>query len=708
MRRFSHLLLGVWLATAALAPAAELFLQPEHPPVKEVALGSALKLSAKELKSHTHTHTHTRSVRKAWSPGSDGAITGLVVDASKRDEVVDFFHCVYPPSEDFQNHHGWTGSVAGCNAGTISQQLQDDTLRRINYYRALAGLNGDISFSASKNADCQEAALIMAANGALSHTPPANWTCYTAAGAGAAGKSNISIGFNFPNYGPGSVDGQMEDDGNNNLPVGHRRWLLYSRAQEMGHGSIPLTPSNNTCAAAIWVIGDFNGSAPAGLEQVAWPPEGFVPHQNVWARWSFGVPNSSAGFSSATVTMTMGGVNIPLNIIHRGTGGLGDPTVVWEPSGPNYPNYPSEAPAEDTTFTITVAGISGNPQTSYTYDVTVINPESPGDLGLSGSLTPPANNASTYTFVPLDAASSFETKISEVTPASWLEGAENGTMGAIEDETTAGYALQSSSVDRTGSYSFHLAFDVLTDQGFSVCRSIIPSASSELRFYNLRRWATTTSILHAEVSDDGGGTWDEVWSRAGNGSTTSADWDDSFQYVTESLSAYAGKVVKVRFVYRHQGGSYFPGSGSGNGFYVDDISVTDSQTLGNETIGALPAGSSSFTFTPAAAGNDYYLQLRPLFTCREFGFGEALAVTSSQGLPLVLSRESLVRVGSNVDFRFTVASGSFTALTLEKSPDMQNWSNAGGTLTNDGGGSYTFRVSYTGVPSSLFYRVAGQ
>ncbi len=701
----THRLISLVLAAALCAPGdlrADEFSTPEFPPASAAWLAPALRLSATDLDANTLDPPPARG----WAPGNEGAITALAVDTSKRSEVVAFFHCIYTPSEDFESHHGWTGSLSSCVAGTVSQELHDDVLRRINYYRAMAGLNADISLDAVKNADCQEAALMMARNGALSHYPPSNWACYTANGYTAAGASNLSIGFNFANYGVGSIDGQMGDAGSNNSPVGHRRWLLYSRAQEMGHGSIPLTPANNTASCSVWVIGSFNAALPAGLEKIAWPPEGHVPHQAVWPRWSFGLPNGSARFSSATVTMSKEGASIPLTIIHRGTSSIGDPTIVWEPSGPDYPDYPASVPAADTTFTVTVAGITGTAQTSYSYDVTVINPAAPGDLTITGPANPPTNTASTYTFNPLEAAESYETRISEVVAANWIEGAEAGTLDAIVDQTTAGLALQSGTTKRTGSYAFHLAFDVVTDQGFEVERPIIPTAASRLTFYNLRRWATTTSVLYAEVSADGGATWDEIWSRAGNGSGSSANWDSSYQSVSEPLSAYAGEVLKLRFVYHHLGGSYFPGAGSGNGFYLDDITVTDSRVLSNEAVGTLPGGSSSFTFLPGAANQDYYLQFRPIFDCFEFGFGEALAVTSIQGPTPALELVRVTRSGSYLDLQIRVGPGSFFSLTLRRSGDLSSWSNdPSATLTDHGGGSYTFRTTPPGGESRAFYTV---
>ena len=73
---------------------------------------------------------------------------------------------------------------------------------RINYFRAMAGLPGDVVFDTTWNAQCQEAALMMIAEGNLSHSPPTGWACYSADGATAAGKSNLALG----NHGPGAID----------------------------------------------------------------------------------------------------------------------------------------------------------------------------------------------------------------------------------------------------------------------------------------------------------------------------------------------------------------------------------------------------------------------------------------------------------------------------------------------------------------------
>ena len=52
-------------------------------------------------------------------------------------------------------------------------------LLRLNYYRAMAGVPATVTFSDTYNAMDQQAALMMSANGQLSHSPPTTWTCYT-------------------------------------------------------------------------------------------------------------------------------------------------------------------------------------------------------------------------------------------------------------------------------------------------------------------------------------------------------------------------------------------------------------------------------------------------------------------------------------------------------------------------------------------------
>jgi hypothetical protein len=206
---------------------------------------------------------------------------GLVVDTSNRQDVVDFYTSTYLASEGFDAD--WDGRVATCDAGTISQAFLDATLLRINWFRAMVGLSADIVLNPEWNVKCQDAALMFIANAQLSHTPPTAWDCYTGDGAEAAGKSNIGLG----NVGPASIDAYIEDDGGSNTPLGHRRWILYPPQETMGYGATTAVSSFFHGSNSLWVIGGASGSS---AQDGSWPPEGFVPWQTVYPRWSYSFP----------------------------------------------------------------------------------------------------------------------------------------------------------------------------------------------------------------------------------------------------------------------------------------------------------------------------------------------------------------------------------------------------------------------------------
>ena len=338
---------------------------PLRPTLLRLALGGALILPP---------------ALHAWTPGTGDpdAVEGFTVAATERIDVLAFYNTVYAASEDFAANMAWTGDVAAGAAGTTSGAFKDDIRRRINFFRALCGLPADIVFDPLKSAKDQAAALMFSANRGLSHSPPTNWQFYSPDGAQAAGNSNIALG----NYGPDAIDAYIRDDGANNTVVGHRRWLLYSRARVMGTGDVPETgtygsPGWYAAANACWVIGEFK--PPAAAAFVAWPNRGYCPIDLVPARWSLSHPD--ANFRAATVTLAQGTSNIPVTILSHSDTGYGDNTIVFEPQ-----SLPAAAPS-DIPFTVTVAGLTGTgvPAT-YTYNVTLFDP---GVLGMSVAVAGP-------------------------------------------------------------------------------------------------------------------------------------------------------------------------------------------------------------------------------------------------------------------------------------------------------------------------------
>jgi uncharacterized protein YkwD len=212
------------------------------------------------------------------------------------------------------------GSLLGCLPGLSSLSTNNATLRSLNFVRSLTGL-APVTFSPKLNAGAQRAALIMAANDSLSHTPSSGWKCWTSAGAQAASKSNLALAYPSLNAGQ-IIDLYMDDPGSTNVAAGHRRWILNPFSTVMGTGSTRV--SN-----ALTVIGPESASRP-NPAWVGWPSAGYFPSAlEPNGRWSLSSGYSNVSFRYAKVHVYQGARSITVHKYPVHTG-YGQPTVVWQ------------------------------------------------------------------------------------------------------------------------------------------------------------------------------------------------------------------------------------------------------------------------------------------------------------------------------------------------------------------------------------------
>lgn len=252
---------------------------------------------------------------------------------------------------------GWTGSVNGCNAGTVSQEAHDKTMQRINYFRRICGLPDNVTLNPDQTDMCQESSLIMKAANSLSHFPDPDWPCWTQDGYDAAGAANIAWA-SHPgrNHSSLAVTGYIEDPGDHNYKVGHRAWKLLPGLEQMGHGS---TNRTNTL---MW--GDNYDRNATSDPFVAYPPDNYIPGELVFPRWSFSI--TGANFDNAEVAVSSDGSDYTISYEARvTTQGWPDSRIVWLVQGLQYPI------TKDMEFDVTVSGIQGAPQSSYSYTVKV-------------------------------------------------------------------------------------------------------------------------------------------------------------------------------------------------------------------------------------------------------------------------------------------------------------------------------------------------
>ena len=285
------------------------------------------------------------------SPGGWIHPTSITADAAAVTGLV--YSTIVPADGALE---GWTGSTATCTAGTISPQAEALALGSLNALRGISGLE-PVTFDPALNAQAQAAALVMGARGELSHNPPSSWPCWSQAAYDGASHSNLHSG------GPGlSMLSYMDDAGERNYSVGHRRWILNPATDIMGFGA-----TSSTNALYVLTAPDPANTHP---DWMPWPPAGNVPVAlEPGGRWSLSAPDKTTNFTAATVSMTgpSGALQVtPQPVVN----GYGPNTLVWQVTG--LPAH--EEMQQPQTYRVAVAGVldAGGAVSTISYDVTLL------------------------------------------------------------------------------------------------------------------------------------------------------------------------------------------------------------------------------------------------------------------------------------------------------------------------------------------------
>lgn len=205
---------------------------------------------------------------------------------------------------------------AGCDPGTMPPEAIDDTLRRVNMFRWLAGLP-PVNHDGSQHRGMMECAWMMDQNNALSHSPPSSWNCYTADGAAAAGRSNLALGVGTSGQ---AIDLYMSDW--NTPSLGHRRWILSPSLDSVEVGF----------AGRGQCLGVFHFGGSTDRAWSAYPNQGPAPIETAQDVWSFQAYTMSIS-EATTVTVERDGATLPVNAYLIG-GGFGPPaTMAFQPQG---------------------------------------------------------------------------------------------------------------------------------------------------------------------------------------------------------------------------------------------------------------------------------------------------------------------------------------------------------------------------------------
>jgi hypothetical protein len=501
---------------------------------------------------------------------------GFSVNTDSREEVRGFYNAIYPTSENVPQNS--TGSAANCSPGDNATAFQQAELRRINWFRAMAGMPAAIYLDPIDDWGSQQMAVIISANNALNHNPPSPYTCYNTFAAGYAG-GDQALGAD----GADATTLFIWDYGANNNEVGHRRWILYPPEIVMGVGDLPGVDTN--AAANLTYVFDpaSFGARPATRQPyVAWPPEGFVPYQVVFPYWSFALSN--ANLSAATVTMTSNGVAVA-TVIQPYETGYGENTLVWVPMGLDATTGGTSFPfsGTDTVYNVTLSNINaGGTILSYSYNVTVFDPNVPGadyipttlngpavmgtGAGAVYSATPPNNpHVTSYNFLSAQLGSGNLT--------------DNASNGLINFTLTPPPSYSPITTEPSGSgtcFNLEHAGTNTAPQLLQLNETLIPAANATISFQSELGFTTSNEVARLQASANGGATWQDLFAEPGNGS-----YESSFTPHTLSLSNYAGATILLRFNFDYLGGEYYDG-GSPLGWYFTGIVITNTQALINQ------------------------------------------------------------------------------------------------------------------------------
>jgi len=583
-------------------------------------------------------------------------IQGFSININDREDVRQFYNQVYTASNGVPE--GWTGNIAGCNPGTVTPAFLQSVLRRINYYRTMAG-EPDVTFNGTdagtsadpNNAEAQAAALMESANNFLQHTPPqAGTNCWTQQAFNGSSSSNLN---ETPSTaagatGPPGIDDLMQDSG----AIGHRRNMLNPSIDVMGAGAVPATTGFQGTLAQLVLTTPLATRPPTRTPYIAWPPAGFVPYQVVYPVWSFGLPG--ANFSNASVSVKLNGTPVGTQVncfdpttpallaTNPACGQYGDPAISWSlstvPVGSTWPK-----PAQDDTYAVTVSNVvvnGGAPQ-NFTYNVTVFDPavSDPAHTlsqAPSGPASPAVGADPSYSITPLadPQVSGYQWETSPLSPENLID--DPATNGITNWTANVSAGLNPiSTAEPTGATAFNLASNGASNcaaapaqQTLTLNQTIFPGAGGQLSFGNLFSGmgfgATSDQTASVDISTDGGSTWTSIWSQ----SPLPSESDTAFTPETVSLSQFANQQIQLRFSLTYTGGEWACGE---QGWFFDNVSLAGVQAAGTPTLSAV-SPSSSFTFNNSASGT-VAIAARPQFTNASFGsaflsWSPSLIVTS--------------------------------------------------------------------------------
>jgi hypothetical protein len=242
-----------------------------------------------------------------------------------KEKTIELYKKMYLSSEI--SYIPWNGDIDECESGTLDTSIYRKVENRVNFFRIVNGLSL-VKIDTQFNKEAQDAALLIKANDKISHNPSSTMKCYSESASIGCMKSCLEFN-DFKNF-PATafITGFIEEYGERNYFVGHRRWILYTRLKTFGYGA------TNNSEALLTADGVSKDTIPNQPGYIAYPWNGYVPFNLIFPKWSFSIPeNKQVDFTNTTITMTdSSGNNIQLERLMDYDKYL-DHTITWSVTG---------------------------------------------------------------------------------------------------------------------------------------------------------------------------------------------------------------------------------------------------------------------------------------------------------------------------------------------------------------------------------------
>jgi hypothetical protein len=298
-----------------------------------------------------------------------------------------------------------------------------------------------------------------------------------------------------------------------------------------------------------------------------------------------------------------------------------------------------------------------------------------------------------YSFSAVLAATNYQWKAAPMTLYTYVDRAAFGGTN-LSFDVSPGYAVITNTVPHPGTLAYHLAHPAPRPQTVEIDRLLRPVDNAQLRFASRLARAMSDQVARVQVSTDGGTTWLDLWSQPGRGNGDPGE--ASFRFQTNSLSAFAGFDVRLRFIFDFESGSYFPQTSEGFGWYFDEITFDGVEEVLPATTNLVDS-ASAFIFVPGETVR-YELRVRALLPGRVLPFGPPLAVTAGFPPPHL----SFLMEDGNLRLRWPTNQPGYT---LQRTPTVtltNSWSDHSGTPSVHGA---NFEVMVGTGPGTLFFRL---